>query len=157
MDATLELLQDTGACALYSIQFSTSDITEFEKFVKQFRSEMTYNRDFNLIITAINHIVDHGALERYFRTEGKYSDRVGALPIDKSFLRLYCIRLSNSVLILGGGGIKHTATYEEDQTLMGHVLTLQNLDRIIRNLQRKGIINVSEKRIEGIDTKLFNV
>lgn len=157
MDATLELLQDTGACALYSIQFTADDVTEFEKFVEQFKSEMTYNKDFNLILTAINHIVDNGALERYFRTEGRYADRVGALPIDKSVLRLYCIRLSDSVLILGGGGIKSTATYEEDETLMGHVVTLQKLDKIINNLQRRGKINVSEKRIDGIDTKLFDL
>ena len=39
------------------------------------------------------------ALERYFRYEGKMSDNVVALPTFRTSLRLYCLRMSDSVLI----------------------------------------------------------
>lgn len=44
------------------------------------------------------------ALERYFRYEGKMSDNVVALPTFRTSLRLYCLRMSDSVLIVGNGG-----------------------------------------------------
>lgn len=64
-------------------------------------------------------------LERYFRREGKYADRVYALPTDSGRLRLYCLRLSDKILILGNGGIKATRTYNEDSELNGYVMDLQ--------------------------------
>lgn len=76
------------------------------------------------IVALINKIADMGALERYFRPEGKLKDRVCALPIMQSKLRLYCLRLSDKILVLGNGGVKKTRTYNEDDTLKGYVLTL---------------------------------
>ena len=45
------------------------------------------------------------------------SDDVVALPIEKSRLRLYCLRLTDKILILGNGGEKNTKTYEESEEL----------------------------------------
>lgn len=53
------------------------------------------------------------------------NDRVCALPVLRSKLRLYCLRLSDSILILGNGGVKKTKTYNEDYTLKGYVITFQ--------------------------------
>ena len=51
----------------------------------------TKNNDFRKVLRAINRIVAHGALERYFRPEGKMNDRLAALSIDSKVLRLYCL------------------------------------------------------------------
>lgn len=80
------------------------------------------------------------------------SDRVCALPVLKSRLRLYCLRLSDKILILGNGGVKATRTYNEDDTLKGYVITLQNFDKLITEGVKKGAILVTENTIETKNT-----
>lgn len=98
-----------------------------------------------------------GFLDRYFRPEGKMRDRVSALPIQSSKLRLYCLRLSDSVLIVGNGGQKDTKTYQENPELNGYVINLQKLDDILRIAEQKGTIRIEETTIEGIDDKTFEL
>jgi hypothetical protein len=98
-----------------------------------------------------------GFLDRYFRPEGKMRDRVAALPIQSSKLRLYCLRLSDSVLIVGNGGQKDTKTYQENPELNGYVINLQKLDDILRIAEQKGTIRIEETTIEGIDDKTFEL
>ena len=98
-----------------------------------------------------------GFLDRYFRPEGKMRDRVAALPIQSSKLRLYCLRLSDSVLIVGNGGQKDTKTYQENPELNGYVINLQKLDDILRIAEQKGAIRIEETTIEGIDDKTFEL
>lgn len=66
----------------------------------------------------------------------------------QSKLRLYCLRLSDRILILGNGGVKNTKTYEESKELSGYVLTLQNFDRLIKEGVSNGAIIVTENKIE---------
>ena len=84
-------------------------------------------------------------------------DRVAALPIQSSKLRLYCLRLSDSVLIVGNGGQKDTKTYQESPELNGYVINLQKLDDILRIAEQKGTISIEETTIEGIDDKTFEL
>lgn len=138
--------------AQYSIQFLSEDESEFERFYAKFRSESVYNEDFERLLNIIGRIADFGAFERFFRPEGKMSDRVCALPVLKSRLRLYCLRLSDKILILGNGGVKATRTYNEDDTLKGYVITLQNFDRLITEGVKNGSISVTENTIETENT-----
>ena len=52
-----------------------------------------------MIVAWLDRIGETGALERYFRPEGKYGDGVSAIPIESGKLRLYCLRLSDKILI----------------------------------------------------------
>ena len=70
-------------------------------------------------------------------------------------LRLYCLRLSDSVLIAGNGGRKDTRTYNESAELSGYVINLQKLDKIIKKKKKKGNIIIESGTIEGIDGKSF--
>lgn len=80
------------------------------------------------------------------------NDRVYALPVLKSKLRLYCLRLSDKILILGNGGVKKTRTYGEDDTLKGYVITLQKFDRLMKDGVKNGSISVIENIIETDNT-----
>lgn len=82
--------------------------------------------------------------ESFFRPEGKMNDRVCAIPLLTSFrqkqngtIRLYCIRISDKLLIVGGGGIKTTRTYNEDEILSGHIKTLQMIDKELSYLENQ--------------------
>ena len=46
--------------------------------------------------------------------------------------------MSDSVLIVGNGGIKRTQTYEEDESLNGYVITLQKLDKLLNHAIKSG-------------------
>lgn len=98
-----------------------------------------------------------GFLERYFRPEGKMRDDVCALPVVSGKLRLYCLRLSDSVLIAGGGGRKTTKTYDEDSNLNGYVISLQKLDELIKVELKKGNIVIESGTIKGTDNKTFEL
>ena len=98
-----------------------------------------------------------GFLERYFRPEGKIKDQVCALPIEYGKLRLYCLRMSDCVLIVGNGGKKTTRTYNESEELSGYVISLQKLDELIKVAVKNGDITIEEKTITGIETKEFDL
>lgn len=101
---------------------------------------------------------ENGFLERYFRTaEGKMNDNVCALPIETGKLRLYCLRLSDSILIAGNGGVKRTRTYQGDEKLNGYVLTLQELDHAIKIALKKGQVTIENNVITNIDKKEFDL
>ena len=147
-EAELVLVEEAKNCTLYTIQFLSENDTEFEQFFKKFKDDVEFSPDLMRIVGFLGKIADFGALERYFRPEGKMNDRVVALPTVQSKLRLYCLRLSDRILILGNGGVKNTKTYEESKELSGYVLTLQNFDRLIKEGVKDGTIIVSEKKIE---------
>ncbi|MDE6193911.1 MAG: hypothetical protein K2M83_07995 [Muribaculaceae bacterium] len=151
-EAELIRLNYNRKCTLYSIQFLTEDEAEYERFYSRFKEDAVFNEDLVRITDLIDRIANFGAFERLFRPEGKMSDRVVALPVIKSKLRLYCLRLSDSILILGNGGVKNTRTYDENDELRGYVVTLQNFDKLIKQGERDGTITITENTIETENT-----
>jgi hypothetical protein len=75
-------------------------------------------------------------------------DSVVALPVIKSQLRLYCLRLSDKILILGNGGEKKTRTYNEDNNLKGYVVTLQRFEELLKAGVREGTVRITENEIQ---------
>ncbi len=154
---TVELLSESEKATLYSISFEMDGTTEFEKFVAEFEMNATYNRDYQRIIAALQAILRIGSLERFFRPEGGMNDSVQALPIESGKLRLYCLRLSDQIVILGNGGAKITRTYEEDPKLYGYVLDLQKFEKILNENIEKGYVSIEEKKLTGIEDITFEI
>jgi len=72
-------------------------------------------------------------------------------------MRLYCLRMSDNVLIVGNGGIKSTKTYEENESLNGYVITLQKLDKLLNHAIKSGKVIIEETMISGIDKTEFDL
>lgn len=156
--AKLQSVMQTENSGLFSICFEGESFSEFEKFILKYQEDVTLNRDLQIILSAINKMLEaSGFLERYFRPEGRMADRVCALPIETSRLRLYCLRMSDSVLIAGNGGVKNTRTYDENSELSGYVLSLQKLDELIKLAVKKGDITIEEHNITDIEDKTFDI
>lgn len=155
--ATLKTIEQNDNVGLFSICFDGSELSEFEKFLNEFKGNATYNKDFNVILLALSKIIDKGALERFFRNEGKMNDNVKALAIDSRKLRLYCLRISDQILILGNGGIKTTRTYEEDSKLSGYVMDLQTFDKVLLNAQKSGKVTIEKNMIIDIQSATFEI
>lgn len=147
-EVELYLIQDGENCTIYTLQFLRDVESEFEKFVARFREDAEYSEDFSRIAAFIKHIAKTGALERYFRPEGKMNDSVVALPVTSSKLRLYCLRLSDRILVLGNGGVKTSRRYEDDMLLNGYVMTLQKFEKLLRQEVANGNVNITESTIE---------
>ena len=147
-EAELRLVKEAKNCTLYTIQFLSESESEFERFYNRFIDDVELNPDLMRIVGFLGKIAEKGALERFFRPEGKMSDNVVAIPVVQSKLRLYCLRLSDRILILGNGGVKNTKSYEESKELSGFVLTLQKFDRLIKEGIKRGTVRVYESKIE---------
>ena len=73
----------------------------------------------------------------------------------KSKLRLYCLRLTDRILVLGNGDIKNSRTYEENNTLQGYVMDLQKFERLLKQEVRAGSVEITEKEI--LTDKTFDI
>lgn len=135
----LELLMETDKVSIYSPKYDGEEMTEFEKFLLNHssHSEAQLKCDFESIIAAIDKMLkDCGARENLFRPEGR---NVVAIPLviqqrrkkDIGTIRLYCIRFSDRLLIIGNGGIKTTRRYEDDPILADIVETLRKIEHSI--------------------------
>lgn len=154
-EVELLLVNSSNSCTVYTIQFLSDDMSEFEKFISKFREDAELNPDFQSIMRFVEQIMSNGALERYFRREGKMNDSVVALPVLKSKLRLYCLRLSDRILVLGNGDVKNSRTYQEDDTLQGYVIDLQKFERLLKQEVRSGNVEITEREI--ITDKKFDI
>ena len=156
---TIEIkkIDNEGVVTMYTLQFIGDELSEFEKFIKKFKDNAQLKRDYQIIIYALSKVAKNGAWKRYFRPEGKMNDRVCAIPVDSGKLRLYCLRISDQILIIGNGGLKNTRTYEESEELSGYVMDLQKFDGIIKMGVDRGLLYVTETAIEGINNQVFSI
>lgn len=154
-DVTLKTIEQECVVCMYTLSFIEDELSEFEKFIKKFKDNARFKRDYQIIISALAKIAENGALERYFRPEGKMNDGVCAIPVDSGKLRLYCLRISNNILVIGNGGVKNSKTYEESEVLYGYVIDLQKFDSLIKKGIADGTLTICETEIKGITDKVF--
>ena len=139
----------TDEVEVFTIRIDGKANTEINEFILMFRNSniSRQSEDFARIFQTLKNITEKGAKENFFRPEGSINDRVCALPLitaqrstkANGTLRLYCIRVSDRLLILGGGGEKKTKTYQEDPILFEKVHTLQEIDKVLTDLEQDGI------------------
>ena len=135
----LELVIESDNVSIYSPKYDGETQTEFEKFMSDngSLSHPQLKKDFDAIIAVIKKMVDDcGARENLFRLEGK---NIKAIPLcveqrrrrGVGTLRLYCIRISERILVVGNGGIKRVRKYEDDPVLLGIVDKLRSIEHQI--------------------------
>ncbi len=146
---SIELIEEHDAVNFYSIHLEAEELSELERFFEKFPEGSEFDEDIDTIIEWLDHIGQRGALERHFRYEGKYGDGVMAIPIETSNLRLYCIRLSDKILIFGNGGVKDCARWQDSETLTQYVEMLLDTSRFISSRISNGTVCIVDKEIVG--------
>ncbi len=150
LEYTIELLEEYENVNFYSIRLAGEELTEVEAFFEKFPIGSEYDEEIDVIISWIDKIAERGALERYFRPEGRYGDGVGVIPIDiGNKVRLYCLRLSDKILVFGNGGVKDAARWEESEELAPYVKLLIDTSRFISSRIKDGTIVLVDKEIVG--------
>lgn len=147
---TIELVEEHEQVNFYSIKLEEEELAELDRFFEKFPEGCEYDDEIDVILAWMDHIAEHGALERYFRPEGRFGDGVGVIPIDLgNKVRLYCLRLSDNILVFGNGGIKDASSWEKSPTLAPYVELLIETSKFIASRIKSGAIVLVDKEILG--------
>lgn len=146
----IELVEEHDVVNFYSGKLEDEELTELERFFEKFPLGCKYDEEIDTVIAWLDKIGETGAFERYFRPEGKYGDGVGVIPIDLgNKVRLYCLRISDKILIFGNGGIKDSDKWQNSPTLAPYVELLIDTSRYIAQRVRSGRIIIVDKELIG--------
>lgn len=146
----IELIEEHDHVNFYSIHLEEEELSELERFFEKFPEGCAYDDEIDTFIAWLDKIGENGALERYFRPEGKYGDGVGVIPIDiGNKLRLYCLRVSDKILIFGNGGIKDANSWQNSETLAPYVEMLIDTSRFVASRIKDGKIILVDKELIG--------
>ena len=157
------MVMESEFLSVYSPKYDGESLTEFEKFLSLGPSfeKAGVKNDFDSIVSVISKMYNEcGARENLFRLEG---GMVKAIPLFVSgrrsraagVLRLYCVRVSDRILIIGGGGVKKVQRYEDDAALNDIVRRLRVIERKIKSAVRKSEIDI--ENFEGIKGIVDNI
>ncbi len=116
----LEIFDDHGKmCTFYTVRWEDAELSETEKFFQKFRNDVILNRPLLELAIFLEEVIgaELGALNEFFRFE----NLAHALPPSGNFkvadvyisygnfpLRLYCLRISETLVVLFNGGEKTT-------------------------------------------------
>ncbi|MCF6359699.1 MAG: hypothetical protein L3J29_02940 [Cyclobacteriaceae bacterium] len=102
----------------YTIQSTNLEISETDRFISKYQNSKAHTETFSDIMALITTIGNRGAIDFYFnRRENDFQalpnkDRAKA-DYQGEQLRLYCYRLSDSVVCLFNGGVKDGRSAQE--------------------------------------------
>lgn len=131
---------------IYTVRFEGSKLSETNSFVKEY-SRTGFAEDLDMISSWLGYLKDRGAEPRYFRSE----NNVSAGPVAFSRLRIYCIRCSQNIVILDGGGEKKgQKTQDGPETWKAMKLMMEIDKRLIEKIRDGDIYYSSDlMKLEG--------
>jgi len=141
-------------CTLYSVRWQDSELNETDKFFLRLQENEKLNKPLTDLALLLEYISEEkGALEDFFRFE----NQAQALPSNRALseievktrnfpLRLYCLKLTDNLLILFGGGEKTANTAQEGKTSMAFHEANLFAKRILKSLQDKDIYITTDER-----------
>ncbi|MEX0995945.1 MAG: hypothetical protein WDZ45_02715 [Flavobacteriaceae bacterium] len=154
----LEIFEEQECCTFYTVRCIQDDDTyvpsETQQFFETFYADENYKQSIQEIVALLDYIgKERGAHKNLFRPERKAE----ALPKNEPRacrdlcldfadfpLRLYCLRITDEILILFNGGIKDARTAQESKASMKFHEAQQFCERINQAFISKDI------RIEGM-------
>ena len=131
---------------IYTIRFEGSKFSETNNFVKEY-SRNGFAEDLDMISSWLGYLKDRGAEPRYFRSE----NNVSAGPVAFSRLRIYCIRCSQNIVILDGGGEKKGEKTQDGAETWKAMKLMMEIDKRLIEKIRDGDIYYSPDlmKLEG--------
>ena len=139
--------------SIYSILTENEKGTFLDHFIAAFSKD--FMQDLLSIIGRLKSMGSTvGAIESFFKLdEGlEWNDLVCAVyDIPDKHLRLYCIRLTENIVIAGNGGPKNVRAWQEDPTLKREVYEMMHYSKIIRTKLNNGTLRIAANglRLEG--------
>lgn len=127
----LEIFDDEGEkCVFYTVKYDGEDVSEAEKFFEKFYYDLDFKPFAEELAKFINLSIaeKYGAIDDFFRWEKQahalppkpnIKIEIEEIAILTDFpLRLYCLRLSKSCVVLFNGAAKTSNSAQEGKTSM---------------------------------------
>ena len=154
----LELFDDQGqVCTFYTVRWEDASLSETDTFFVKYENDSTLQRPLQELASFISNKIgdEKGALEDYFRFEnaaqalpptGTYKVEDLSINFGNFPLRLYCLRISETLVVLFNGGEKTADTAQGGKTSM--VFQEANIfaKRILDALINKDIYIAADQR-----------
>lgn len=156
-------------CTFYTVLKDGASQTETDKFFKRFEnSNDEYHEDANILLRLILQNIGnkYGATNDFF---DRNKNKVQALPpkpkryipeikaIGGHFpLRLYCLRITHSLVVLFNGGLKEAITDQESEDLRFKFYEVQTIAQRIMDAIEDGLLEISKDGRYFIDFKNNN-
>lgn len=140
----------------YTLRREGAAQSETDDFFRRMEMELTYSDQLQRLLTWIKQIGLRrtGAERRFFRSEGLCL----ALPPNRKYLteaidlRLYCFKVSNSIVVLYNGGIKTARTAQDCPNVSRHFHNAQRWTKQLLNIgiqhRYRTIINIEQLNIK---------
>ncbi len=141
----------------YTFWVEDRDQSEADAFFSRFEDNQPLAQDLNLLVAWMGEIGEsRGAKARYFRFEND----ANALPPPTRImaelgdnycnLRLYCVRLSEQVVILANGGLKTGRTVQDSPDLLAKFRFANKMAHQLLELIRTGELQLIGKEIVNV-------
>lgn len=154
----VEIFDDTGThCTFYTVRWNSANISETDKFFTKYEDHEAFGESLMEMASFLNQVIanEYGALDDFFRFEntaqalpprGKY--HIGELQVNFSNfpLRLYCLKITENILVLFNGNEKTGQTAQEGKTSMVFHDANEFAKRITQALNDDTIIIATNKR-----------
>ena len=157
----LRVFRDFRKVRFYTFHIEDCEQSEATLFFNKMKSNSEVADDLNKLAQWIVEIGNnHGALLELFRFEEEAhalpppprgQRKVGITQIENNDLRLYCVWISESIVILANGGIKKSATVQGTPDLMPHFRFAKTMGKQINQLISQKEFNHRGKEILNID------
>lgn len=154
----LEVFDDQGKkCTFYTVRWEHSLLSETDKFFVKYENNKAFERPIQELAKFISKKIGEelGALEDFFRFEnsahalppsGRYKVEDIYINYGNFPLRLYCLRISESMVVLFNGGEKTTASAQGGKTSMAFHEANFFAKRIVEALIQKDIYISTDRR-----------
>lgn len=151
---------ETALCSFYTVQWEGADENETDRFFERYEDDDNpLNSSANELLQLILHSIGdkYGAIDDFF---DRFKNQAQALPPKPKHrvseihelgihfpLRLYCFRISQSIVVLFNGGVKDQRTDQESEDIRLKFHEAQLFaQRISQALQDGTILIAKDKR-----------
>ena len=142
----------------YTFWVEGRDKSEADTFFSKFENEAELANDLTLLVAWLSEIGNNrGAKARYFRQENSAEALpppariMSELSIERCDLRLYCVRLSEQVVILANGGRKTSRAVQDSPDVWPKFQFANKMAGQLLELMQAGDINLNMRKIENLD------
>lgn len=154
----LEKFDDQGSkCTFYTVRWDDAELSETDKFFEKFRYDAQLKHPLRELASFIEVVIgdEYGALEDFF----KFENAAQAIPPSGTYkvedlyinygnfpLRLYCLRISETLVILFNGGEKTADNAQGGNTSMAFQEANIFTKRILDALRSQDIYITADQR-----------
>ena len=157
--AIIEELYTFKKVTYYTIRLEEAAYSETEKFILRFEADAQYQYDLENILALLVVLGDEkGAKSRFFRDESaaqalppeiREALRENWVQFIDAGLRLFCLRMTDEVVILLNGGIKSSQKTNDSPDLVAKFRLAQQLSKAIDAQLRNRTLRIIGKKLIG--------